>query len=164
MGGSLNLSRNSWNASQAHYYIFALLYFGTTARYIQLLLCSGVGGFVATLPATSSHFAKMDSNLPEAPFWAWRVLKIYQQGEPFPQLVSGKQVAAEETYEAQLYAQGAGRKLRPLWDKTSAATYLRTPAEKKRWRLRCRGSQTRLVTKDKRRSELAPLTLSLIHI
>lgn len=120
----------------------------------------GIGGFVATLPAASSAFAQQDSNLVKAAFWTWRVLKAYQPGETFPEPVSGRQVAVEETYEAQLFAPGKDRKMRALWDKMSEAVFLRTKLEKQRHRLQLqrRGAK---VKKDKPHRVLAPLTAYL---
>jgi hypothetical protein len=64
------------------------------------------------------------------------VLKTYQAGDAFPAKVSGRSVAAELTYEAQLYSPTAGGKFLPLWDEMPIAAFLRTGKEKAKRRLR----------------------------
>lgn len=95
-----------------------------------------VGGFAATPPAAHSHFVRSHPELADAPFWVWRILKTYQSGDAFPVEVSGQAVAAELTYEAQLYKPTAGGKFEPLWDVMPIAAFLRTGKEKAKRRLR----------------------------
>ena len=95
-----------------------------------------VGGFAATPPAARSHFVHGHPRLAEAPYWVWRILRTYQSGDAFPVEVSGRTVAAELTYEAQLYAPTVNGKLVALWDEMPSAAFLRTAQEKQKRRIR----------------------------
>ena len=95
-----------------------------------------VGGFAATPPAARSHFVHGHPRLAEEPYWFWRIRGTYQSGDAFPVEVSGRTVAAELTYEAQLYAPTVNGKLVALWDEMPIAASLRTAQEKQKRRIR----------------------------
>ena len=89
------------------------------------------GGFVIARPAGHSHWSRAAPVLAHFPFWLWRVLRVYAQGDPLPG--DGKP-ARGHTYEAQLYRpRGAsGRaKWSPCWT-DGRPQFIRTPAEKTR--------------------------------
>ena len=95
-----------------------------------------VGGFAATPPAARSHFVHGHPRLAEEPYWFWRIRGTYQSGDAFPVEVSGRTVAAELTYEVQLYAPTVNGKLVALWDEMPIAASLRTAQEKQKRRIR----------------------------
>ena len=95
----------------------------------------GVGSFVATRPAPHSPLGRASRVLASLEFWVWRVLHVYQQGEPLAANTRGAAVTDTITYEAQLYAPQAavpGNKAPylPCWDAVPLKVFLLTEAEK----------------------------------
>jgi len=92
------------------------------------------GRCVVTCAAPHSPLGKAVPRLAAAPFWVWRILKVFKPGNKLPDNSRHVEQLDEDVFEAQLLAHrgrtGARAKLSPVWDVIPKAVFLRTPEEK----------------------------------
>ena len=67
---------------------------------------AGLGCFVATRVFKSSPMARLSERLRTAPYWIWRVIRVYQPGDVLDFAVGNQTEATEVCYEAHLYSRG----------------------------------------------------------
>ena len=92
------------------------------------------GHCVVTFPAPHSPLGKAVPRLATAPFWVWRILRVFQPGSVLPDNSRRIHQLDEVAFEAQLLAPTAPRgpraRMHLCWDVVPKAVFLRTPAEK----------------------------------
>ena len=95
------------------------------------------GTYVITMPAKGSTLESTSEKLTGASIWLWKVLRVLEPGSALPPNTRQAKTTSERTYESQLYIPveaplTATSSFRPLWDKLSELSFLRTLGELRR--------------------------------
>ena len=124
MGDRLGVSRGDGVQLAARY--------GAVPKSKDEFQCRAVtlGCYVATRTFRSSPLARGSTKLTDAPFWVWRVIRVYQDGDDLDVPVGGHTSAPGTCYEAQLHWEGPYKRWLPCWNRMALGSLLRTEQEK----------------------------------